>query len=230
MASLPPGVSGKTGLVLNEGQIKFIAALRRAVPASIPIYINSGTRTPEEQAAALKTKRDLGDDLYKLYRADYIIKELMAVPNTAADMAPILRKWVQQGHYLSRHMRGDALDISVWRGGKLTESQINTVMEKARGLGAKAKYETKPPHIHIEAIGGTISDISFAAGEKARKAQRAVERGSTYAQRQAKRSARRALSLYRRRKILYTSLAIGASSLLLMGIFFVSRRRKRNDQ
>jgi hypothetical protein len=195
----------------------FIAALRRAVPASIPIYVTSGTRTPERQAAALKTKRDMGDNLYKLYRADYIVKELMAVPNTVSAMAPIIRKWAQKGVFMSRHMRGDAVDL---RSRNLTKSR----------LGAKAIYESKPPHIHIEAIGGTISDISLAAGEKARKAKRMVTQGSTYAQRRAKRSTRRALALYRQRKILYTSLAAGASTLLLLGIFFATRRRKKSDQ
>jgi hypothetical protein len=205
----------------------FIAALRRAVPASIPIYVTSGTRTPERQAAALKTKRDMGDNLYKLYRADYIVKELMAVPNTVSAMAPIIRKWAQKGVFMSRHMRGDAVDL---RSRNLTKSQIDTVMAAAKRLGAKAIYESKPPHIHIEAIGGTISDISLAAGEKARKAKRMVTQGSTYAQRRAKRSTRRALALYRQRKILYTSLAAGASTLLLLGIFFATRRRKKSDQ
>lgn len=227
MASLPPGVPGNSGLVLNDGQVKFIAALRRAVPASIPLYVTSGTRTPERQAAALKTKRDMGDNLYKLYRADYIVKELMAVPNTVADMAPIIRKWAQKGVYMSRHMRGDAVDL---RSRNLTKSQIDTVMEAARNLGAKAIYETKPPHIHVESIGGTLSDISLAAGEKTRKAQRMVKQGSTYAERRARRSARRALALYRQRKILYTSLAVGASSLLLIGLFFVNKRRKKSNQ
>ena len=230
MASYPKGVSGNPKAVLNKNHIAFLTALRRALPASIPLYVNSGTRTPEQQAAALKTKRDIGDNLYKLYRADYIVKELMAVPNTVADMAPIIRKWANKGVYMSRHMRGDALDFSIWRGGKLTKSQIDTIMQTSRRLGAKAIYESKPPHIHIEAIGGTISDISLAAGEKARKAKRMVKQGSTYAQRRAKRSTRRALALYRQRKILYTSLAAGASTLLLLGIFFATRRRKKSDQ
>lgn len=230
MASYPTGVSGNPSAVLNQNHLSFLVALRRAVPESIPLYVNSGTRTPEQQAEALKTKRDLGDNLYKLYRADYIIKELMSVPNTVADMAPIIRKWMDKGVYLSRHMRGDALDLSVWRGGNLTKEQIDTVMQKAQALGAKAIYETKPPHIHIESIGSTLSDISLSAGEKARKAQRMVSQGSTYAKRSARRSARRALTLYRQRKILYTSLAVGASTLFLFGLFLVTKRRKKSDQ
>tara|TARA_R110000751_G_scaffold120291_2_gene221028 strand:- start:924 stop:1571 length:648 start_codon:yes stop_codon:yes gene_type:complete len=212
MASLPANVPGNRGLVLNNGQVKFLAALRRAVPPAIPLYITSGTRTPERQAAALKTKRDLGDNLYKLYRADYIVKELMAVPNTVSAMSSIIRKWMKKGVFMSRHMRGDAVDL---RSRNLTKSQIDTVMAAARNLGAKAIYETKPPHIHIESIGGTLSNIQMAAGEKSRQAQRG-----------AKRASRRAIRLYKQRKILYTVIAAGASTGILALLFFASRRRK----
>jgi hypothetical protein len=230
MASLPPGVSGNPKALLNKNHIAFLVALRRALPASIPLYVNSGTRTPEQQAAALKTKRDMGDNLYKLYRADYIVKELMAAPNTVAGMAPIIRKWANKGVYMSRHMRGDALDFSIWRGGKLTKRQIDTVMAAAKRLGAKAIYESKPPHIHVEAIGGTLSDVRLAAGEKARKAERMLTQGTTQAQRRAKRSTRRALRLYKQRKILYTVGAVTGVTVLLFGIFAASRYARKGRQ
>ena len=227
MVSLPPGVSGSSRLVLNQSQVKFLAAMRRAVPSSIPLYVTSATRTPEAQARALKDKRDLKDNLYKLYRADYIVKELMAVPNTVAAMTPVIQKWMKKGVYMSRHMRGDAVDF---RSRNLTKDQIETVMAAARRLGAKTIYETRPPHIHVEAIGDTLSDVRLAAGEKARKAKRMLTQSTTQAQQRAKRSTRRALRLYKRRKVLYTVGAVTGVTVLLLGIYAASRYARKGRQ
>ena len=163
MASLPPGVTGAGGLVLNAGQTAFLGALRRAVPG-IPLYVTSGTRTPERQAAAMVTKRSLGEDLRSLYQSKDIAGALMAAPNTVPAMAAILRRYMAQGRFLSRHMRGDAVDI---RSRNLTVAQRNAVMSAARRLGARPGYETTPPHIHIGSVGGAISDAALAAQDAA---------------------------------------------------------------
>ena len=165
MAFLPPGVSGNAGLVLNDAQAAFLAQLRAAVPPSIPLHVTSGTRSPEAQASALVTKRNLGDNLRALYRSNLdIIEALLAVPNTVAAMATVLRHYMAQDRYLSRHMRGDALDL---RSYTLSPAQRAVVMQAAARLGAKTNYETKPPHIHIERIGGLASNALLAAQDGA---------------------------------------------------------------
>lgn len=240
MPSLPSGVTGSTSLSLNESQVNFLRRLRAEVPSNIPIYVTSATRTPESQASALATKRNLGDDLYKLYsKANHdIIRELMAAPNTVADMANVLRKYVSQGRYLSRHMRGDAVDL---RSKNLTSAQIQTIMETAKRLGAKTKYETLPPHIHIESIGHLVSDAvqyardtaqqtQSAAREAAAQAQTYAAQASAQAQeaarRQKKRAARAAEALYVRRQTVYT-IGTAAISILLVSLFAYRQYRKQ---
>jgi hypothetical protein len=165
MASSPPGVSASSRAVLNRSQVSFLRALRRAVPRSIPLYVTSGTRTPEAQARALVEKRRLGEDLRRLYRSNADIADaLMRAPNTTSAMASVIQRYMSRGRYLSRHMRGDAVDL---RSKILTPTQRNTVMDAARRLGAKAIYETTPPHIHIERIGGSASNLSLAARDAA---------------------------------------------------------------
>lgn len=108
-SSLPSGVTGPSGLHLNTEQVEFLRALRAKLDPSIPIYVTSATRSVREQASAMKTKRDLGDNLRKLYGSK--VDPVLAVPNTVDAMAAALEKLVQQGVYMSRHMRGDAVDL-----------------------------------------------------------------------------------------------------------------------
>ena len=221
MSALPTGVGGDDRLTLNAGQIKFLASLRRAVPASVPIYVTSATRTPEQQAAALVTKRNLGDNLYALYRRDDIVKELMAVPNTTAAMAAVIRKWMGRNVYLSRHMRGDALDI---RSKDIQPAQIQAIMAAARGLASKAILESTPPHIHVESIGGTLSDFTLAAQEGAASIANAGQSAKERARRAA---IRRATALYKRRRLLYAVGAAGLAVLVIATTAIVTRKKER---
>jgi len=199
MARLPAGVTGNNGLVLNDGQVAFMRRLRRAVPG-VPLHVTSATRTPERQAAALVTKRNLGDDLRRLYRQNGDIADaLMRAPNTTSAMAAIIRRYMNQGRYLSRHMRGDAFDL---RSRNLTAAQRSQVMSAAQRMGAKAIYETKPPHIHIERIGGAASNLELAAREAA---------------------GRGAAALYKKRKAIgIASASVGV--ILLLTLVFLRKR------
>ena len=208
MARLPTGVTGNTGLVLNEGQVSFVRRLRRALPG-VPLHVTSATRTPERQAAALVEKRKLGEDLRKLYRSNPDIADaLMRAPNTTAGMAAVIRHYMNQGRYLSRHMRGDAFDL---RSRNLTVAQRNQIIATAQQMGAKAIYETRPPHIHIERIGGVASNLELAAREAAGRVGGRGRRG--------------ARALYRKRK---TIGIVGASAgvLLLLTIVLLRNRSR----
>jgi len=208
MARLPPGVTGNNGLVLNDGQVAFLRRLRRAVPG-VPLHVTSATRTPEKQAAALVTKRNLGDDLRKLYgRNPDIADALMRAPNTTSAMAAIIRRYMDQGRYLSRHMRGDAFDL---RSRNLTAAQRQQVMSAAQQMGAKAIYETKPPHIHIERIGGAASNLEMAAREAAGRAGGHGRRG--------------AAALYKKRKAI--GIASASVGVLLLLTFVLLRKRSQ---
>jgi hypothetical protein len=206
--TLPPGVTGNAGLVLNSGQVAFLRALRAAVPG-VPMHVTSATRTPERQAAALVTKRSMGEDLRRTYRSNAdIAAALMAAPNTTSAMAAIIRRYMGQGRFLSRHMRGDAVDL---RSRNLSVEQRNALIAGAQRLGARAIYETTPPHIHIERIGGSISDAALAARDAAGRAGGYARRGGA--------------ALWRRRRtiaLVYTTSAVVG---LLVLAALVSRRR-----
>jgi len=159
---LPAGVTAAGGVVLGEAQTAFLRRLRAALPADVPLHVTSGTRTVEAQARALVDKRDLGDDLRALYRSNRaIIDEVLAVPNRVDAVAAVVRRHALAGRILSRHMRGDAIDL---RSRNLTPDQRQAVLAAARSLGAKAIEESKPPHIHVENIGGGSLLPAFAAG------------------------------------------------------------------
>ena len=208
MARLPAGVTGNNGLVLNDGQVAFLRRLRRAVPG-VPLHVTSATRTPEKQAAALVAKRNLGDDLRKLYRRNPDIADaLMRAPNTTSAMAAIIRRYMNQGRYLSRHMRGDAFDL---RSRNLTAAQRNQVMSAAQRMGAKAIYETKPPHIHIERIGGAASNLELAAREAAGRAGGRGRRGGA--------------ALYKKRKAI--GIASASVGVILLLTFVLLRKRSQ---
>jgi len=158
-SSLPAGVTGNGGLHLNQRMVDFLGALRKAVDPSIPIHVNSAVRTVEEQAAAMKTKRDLGDDLRALYGSK--VAPVLAAPNTVPAMAAALQELANKGVVMSRHMFGDALDIRVrdWN-----QEQRNIVASAVAALGGKPQFETTPPHLHIEGLGEGTFGIQAGGG------------------------------------------------------------------
>ena len=158
-SSLPAGVTGNGGLHLNQRMVDFLGALRKAVPASVPIHVTSAVRTVAEQASAMKTKRDLGDDLRALYGSK--VAPVLAAPNTVAAMSAALQDLANRGVVMSRHMFGDALDLRVrdW-----TQEQRNIVGSAVAALGGKPQFETTPPHLHIEGLGAGKLDIEAPKG------------------------------------------------------------------
>lgn len=142
-----PRVTANNGVVLTDGMRSFLAYLVRTLPADVPLHVTSGVRTTLAQAQALKVKRDLGDDLLKLYAQDDLVRELLAVPNDVEAMREVLERQVARGRYLSDHMRKNALDL---RSKNLTADQVALIERAAEKVGAKVVKERSPPHIHIE--------------------------------------------------------------------------------
>ena len=139
-----PGVEQKPGVKLNAKMIDFLKALRAKVPTEIPVTVTSGFRTPEEQAKALKAKRDGKDDLVALYGDN--AKEILAVPNEVSAMTAKINDMIKRGIYMSPHMRGNALDIrsKTWK-----PNQLSQVEKAVTELGAKPLEEKIPPHLHV---------------------------------------------------------------------------------
>jgi hypothetical protein len=66
-----------------------------------------------------------------------------------AAIAATLQAQVDRGLYVSRHMRGDALDLRT-RG--LSTAEVGRLEDAVRGLGANTLLEQTPPHLHVEDI------------------------------------------------------------------------------
>jgi hypothetical protein len=151
------GWSAASGVVLNDQLRRFLDRL--AARLSFPIYVTSGIRTPEAQARALAGKVAAGSTrqaLDDLYAGSAILEVLGAawpnVPGATFNEAvatQILKAQVARGIYLSRHMRGDAVDLRV---SNLSAGQVEAVRSAAAALGAEVIVESQPPHIHIEEI------------------------------------------------------------------------------
>lgn len=226
------GVSVASGATINDAQWAFLARLRAAVDPSIPLYVTSATRTAMDQARALVPKRDAAEalqaqgkdpgdaDLRKLYRrgnGPSIVAALLAVPNDTAAMAAVLQEFMDRGIYLSRHMRGDALDL---RTRDWTTAQRGVVVAAAEGLGARALVEYHPPHLHIENIGGG-SGASAAVAAAADAARGALQRGGAI----AARSVSGGLVAWRR----WGRWAVGGAVVVAFfgALFWLWRRRRR---
>ncbi len=145
---LGPNLWAKPGVLARRRQLDF--AQQMADRLGWPLVVTSGTRTAEAQAQALKAKRDRGEDLTQLYRrgeGPAIVAELLAAPNEVEPMRAIVQRWADRGVFMSRHMRGDAIDLRT-RG--YTSGQVQRMARVAEALGARALIESN--HLHLEGL------------------------------------------------------------------------------
>lgn len=142
-----PGIYTKGSVNLTASMKAFLSALRARLPSKYPLVVTDALRTPEDQAQRMLSilNREGEDYLKKLYRrsAKYI-DALLAMPHTASAWGPAIAEFNAQGAYLSRHMRGDALDLRCW--GWADADRIK-VAEAAEKLGARVTLESD--HIHV---------------------------------------------------------------------------------
>jgi len=162
-APFVPGlpVFRKDSVVHNSKMRGFGLALARA--ARVPIVMTSGTRTPASQASALRTKLNLGDDVRALYSQKDLIDQVLGGDTSTAGMTATLESQIRQNRYLSRHMRGDAIDIRI---AGLDASEMNRLRAAMVNSGVRHLFETTPAHLHVEAIPNSyaIQDPYVVAG------------------------------------------------------------------
>lgn len=128
-----------TGIVLGDHLISFLDELSGRLPHDI--VVTSGDRTPQQQAQAVYTKIELGDDITKIYaNKDYARAMIGAYPDLAK-MAEISATYAP-----TPHLKGEGVDI---RTSDLTIAQVQTMQAVAQAMGAQAIIETTPPHLHL---------------------------------------------------------------------------------
>jgi len=146
----------KEGVLLNRATKKFANRLAAMVP-DVKLTVTSGIRTAESQAKSMAYNRvNKGDaNQRNLYRSQPgLIGELLAVPATTAAMTPVLQAQIKRGRFISRHLRGDAIDIRVHG---LTSDQRTRIRAAAAKLGATSVDEGDHIHVgHIEKGAGKV--------------------------------------------------------------------------
>lgn len=130
---------------------------RLAALLGFTVEVTSGIRSPWAQASAMAGKIQRGDNLYALYSQDDLVSEILAaVGSTLApdieSMAAVIEDQVDRGRYVSRHLRGDGLDLRTTGGGssRLSDDQITQLKAALDTLGLD--WLDEGDHIHLEGL------------------------------------------------------------------------------
>lgn len=171
----PPPVDEKTanpyytideGIILSPDAIEILdkIAVEYFKKIGKKFNVNSGTRTPYRQAAAMWVKYPKDNKLSEYGGGAAITEILQAIKTAQAAgktgnaivqaMADAIQKQVDRGVYISRHLKAGALDIAVVASPgvtAMTKAEKKAMIEVAiKVTGGKAFEETNPPHIHIQ--------------------------------------------------------------------------------
>lgn len=120
------------------------------------IVVTSGTRTPTKQAVAMRTKMSLGENLRGLYANKRAIGEVLWAAHVAKAthqspvdaMANAIAGQVQNGVFISNHLREGAVDI---RTRDLSHTERQAVLQAVNMVpGVRAMNEDTPPHFHLD--------------------------------------------------------------------------------
>jgi hypothetical protein len=107
--------------------------------------VTSGTRSARQQAQAMFTKIELGDNLIAIYKDDVFAQKIIDAYPSLSTATKIVEEYAESGGG-STHLRGLGVDI---RTRNLTQEQIQKIVKVSKDLGASPLVETTPPHIHI---------------------------------------------------------------------------------
>lgn len=130
-------------IILSPSVLWFLDNLQKKI--DFDFVVTSGTRTAEQQARAMFTKIELGDDLIKIYKDDVFAQKIIdAYPNINA-ATQIVKEYAAAGGG-STHLRGLGVDI---RSRDLSEAQKAEIVKASKELNAFVLVERTPPHIHI---------------------------------------------------------------------------------
>jgi len=150
-----PGVTYSDGLVWSATAAAFIARVRAALPASVPLHVTSVVRTAREQATVMLKKwaaaeaASTGGGNAEL-RAIYGRKAgaFVAVPRTVDAWEAVILELQRTGQgFTTGHLGGSAVDL---RTRDLTSAQVGELVRAAQAAGGKTLVEQYPPHLHVD--------------------------------------------------------------------------------
>jgi hypothetical protein len=167
-ASAPPAYTVGSGVVLNPLLERHIGELARAFHKETRqrLHVTSGVRPPRAQARAMYAKLMAGGSL-SIYRRAALVEPVSKVyregrkkrwkkDRIIAAMAAELQDQVASGRFLSRHLAGRAFDIRSTGMRKKTRTTFRRVVREVGGM--RVLEEGRPPHFHIEIVGGADDD------------------------------------------------------------------------
>jgi len=134
----------KTESIILSDDVKYFLD-QLVLRLNFDFVVTSGTRTPRQQAEAMFNKIELGDDLIAIYADDEFAQLIIDAYPNIDKATQIVSEYAARGGG-STHLRGLGVDI---RSRNLTSSQIKSVVDASKELGASPLVETTPPHIHI---------------------------------------------------------------------------------
>lgn len=120
----------------------------RLEPDLLPVVVTSGRRSPRRQALALVAKLEAGEthaDLHALYQLDHLLADVLAVEPDVEAMTAVLTEQVEDGQFLSPHLRDDAVDLRRW---ERSPAQLDRLRAHCTALGAQTTLERD--HLHVQ--------------------------------------------------------------------------------
>lgn len=177
------GVTESAGVVLGDGQRRYLEILRASVPESVPIHVTSGTRTSSAQASAMLAKvkaaeaigRSAYDELHAIYRNDALVDVLLALPREITAWASVIESRRLLGDLISAHQRADSFDL---RSSNVGAAEMAALKAAITATGGKYLHEDAPPHLHVDlpksdpstwrpvqvAVGVAVGSVGLVAG------------------------------------------------------------------
>lgn len=139
-----------------EQKVARIANAYHAVTGK-KIRVNSGTRTPATQAAAM-VKKMKAEDKLTIYRQQNLAQPILAAFQTAQNarlsdadiiqaVEQVIASQVTSGQYISKHLIAGAVDI---RSFDMSASEKKAFKAAAAPIAASVLEETTPPHWHLQ--------------------------------------------------------------------------------
>ena len=145
-----------SGVQLSDNSKAYLDELAKILPFNITI--TDGFRTPLEQAIQMAETRQeqifdgSGENLDDVYRDKEQARAIQAKwPDTQA-MSVVIKSYIAQGKYISRHLLSDAFDIRTIGGtnNQLDPSQVSQLVTALKEIGLKIVEERD--HVHVEVL------------------------------------------------------------------------------
>ena len=145
-----------SGVQLSDNSKAYLDELAKILPFNITI--TDGFRTPIQQAVQMaETIQEQifdgsGETLENVYRDKEQARAIQAkFPDTQA-MSVVIKSYIAQGKYISRHLLDDAFDVRTIGGteNQLDTNQIKELVTALQEIGLKAVEERD--HVHVEVL------------------------------------------------------------------------------